>query len=588
MCGIFGYIGPRKNAPEMIFSGLKGLEYRGYDSWGISIKLNGKITSEKHVGKIGNTGLSLPQSSIGIGHTRWATHGGVTIENAHPHLDCTQEIAVLHNGIIENFQQLKDELMKKGHTFSSQTDTEVVPHLIEEYLKEADFPTAVRETFVRLKGLNAIVAVHAASEAIVGAKNGSPLIVGVGEGEYFIASDAVEVVKYTKNVVFIEDNQLVVLDKQLHLFSLPSGQEVQPVINTLDWTFEQTDKGNFKHFLLKEISEQPRVINTIALSSQSDIKQLASLIHDAFGTFILGCGTSSYAALAGTYLFSSIAKKHVNFSIGSEFSYLEDYLTDRSLVIPISQSGETIDIVEPVTKAKNKKHAKIAAITNVLGSSLYRIADVKVLLTAGPEKAVIGTKSFIAMIAILILTAYTLAGKREDGKKILLEAEKDVENILADSVREKIKKLATKLKNSEHVFVLGRGLSYATALEVTLKLKETAYIHAEGFAGGELKHGVISLIEHATPCIVIAPNDATYDEIISNAQEVKSRGGFIIGIGPKENAVFDVFLPTADTKEATMISQVVIAQLLSYELALARGIEDPDKPRNLAKSVTVK
>jgi glucosamine--fructose-6-phosphate aminotransferase (isomerizing) len=588
MCGIFGYIGYKTNAASMIFEGLKGLEYRGYDSWGISVKVDGKIAMEKHTGKIGNTKIHLPESSIGIGHTRWATHGGVTIENAHPHMDCTEKIAVLHNGIIENFQELRDELLQQGHTFSSQTDTEVVPHMIEEYMKTEDFPTAVRLTFSRLQGLNAIVAVHTTSEAIVGAKNGSPLVVGIGEGEFFIASDAVEIVKYTNKVIFIEDHQMAVLDKKVKLYSLPEGKEVKLHINTLDWKFEQSEKGKYKHFLIKEISEQPRVVKTIALNSKADITRLSSLIHDAFGTFILGCGTSSYAALAGTYLFSSIAKKHVNFAIGSEFSYLEDYLTDRSLVIPISQSGETIDIVEPVGKAKVKKHAKIAAITNVLGSTLYRMADVRVLLNAGPEKAVIGTKSFIAMIAILILTAYTLAGKFAEGQKILLEAEKDIEEILSDGIKKRIQELAKKLIKKEHVFILGRGISYATALEASLKLKETAYIHAEGFAGGELKHGVISLVEKGTPCIFIAPNDKTYDEIISNAQEVKSRGGFIIGIGPKENSVFDVFLKTADSREATIISQVVIIQLLAYELALARGIEDPDKPRNLAKSVTVK
>ncbi len=588
MCGIFGYIGPRKDAASMIFTGLKGLEYRGYDSWGISVKVNGKIAMEKHVGKIGNTKITLPESSIGIGHTRWATHGGVTMENAHPHMDCTKEIAVLHNGIIENFQELKDELLAKGHTFLSQTDTEVVPHMIEEYLKKEDFPTAVKNTFNRLKGLNAIVVVHTTSDSIVGAKNGSPLVVGIGDGEFFIASDAVEIVKYTKKVIFIEDNQMVVLGEALKLFSLPTGKEVSPIINTLDWEFEHSDKGTYKHFLIKEISEQPRVIKTLALSSETEIQQLASIIRDAFGTFILGCGTSSYAALAGTYLFSSVAKKHVNFSIGSEFSYLEDYLTDRSLVIPISQSGETIDIIEPVAKAKEKKGAKIAALTNVLGSTLYRLADVKILLNAGPERAVIGTKSFIAMISILLLTTYALSGKYKEGQALLLQAGKDVEELLMPSTRKEIKKLAKLLKNKEHIFVLGRGLSYATALETTLKLKETAYIHAEGFAGGELKHGVISLIEKGTPCIVIAPNDKIYDEIISNAQEVKVRGGFIIGIGPKANAVFDIFLQTADSKEATMISQVVIAQLLAYELALERGIEDPDKPRNLAKSVTVK
>jgi glucosamine--fructose-6-phosphate aminotransferase (isomerizing) len=287
MCGIFGYVGHKTNAPEMIFEGLKGLEYRGYDSWGVSVKVGKKIAMEKHVGKIGAKKITLPPSSIGIGHTRWATHGGVTMENAHPHLDCSQEIAVLHNGIIENFQELREELINAGHMFSSQTDTEVVPHLIEEYLKQDDFTTAVRKSFNRLHGLNAIVAIHTASEAIVGAKNGSPLVVGVGDKEFFIASDAVEIVKYTKDVIFIEDNQMVVLDNSLHVYSLPEGKEVKPVINTLDWTFEQSDKGKYKHFLMKEITEQPRVIRNIALNFDKEITTLSKLITEAFGTFMV-------------------------------------------------------------------------------------------------------------------------------------------------------------------------------------------------------------------------------------------------------------------------------------------------------------
>ena len=302
---------------------------------------------------------------------------------------------------------------------------------------------------------------------------------------------------------------------------------------------------------------------------------------------MLGCGTASYSALAGTYLFSRVAKKHVNFSIGSEFNYLEDYLTNKSLVIPISQSGETIDVVDPVANAK-KKGSKIAAIVNVLGSTLYRQADYKILLGAGPEKAVVGTKSFIAMIAVLILAAYSLARKQRQGSELLMKAAKNVKEILREKSEESLQKVADELKNKEHIYVIGRGLSYATALEATLKIKETACIHAEGFAGGELKHGVIALIEKGTPCIVFAPNDETYDDVVSNAQEIKARGGFIIGIGPKNNSVFDRFLETSDVGDATIIPQVVISQLLAYYLALKRGIKDPDKPRNLAKSVTVK
>lgn len=590
MCGIFGYVGKQNNAPHIVFEGLKLLEYRGYDSWGIAAKVgSGELKVEKHVGKIEgktlNSQLSTLTSYLAIGHTRWATHGGVTVKNAHPHLDCTGKIAVAHNGIIENFLDIKDDLIKKGHTFVSETDTEVLPHLIEEYLKKDLFSSAVRDAFNQLKGLNAVVVAN--SEEIIAAKNGSPLIVGVGKNELFIASDASGIIKHTKNVIFIENNQMVILGKNVKLFNLSDEKEIKPVINKLTWQFEEVDKGKFKHFILKEIYEQPRVIENISLNYKQYVEKLTFLIKKAFGTFMLGCGSASYAALAGTYLFSKIAKEHVNFSIGSEFNYLEDYLTKDTLIIPISQSGETIDVVEPVEKAK-KKGLKIAAIVNVLGSTLYRQADFKLLLGAGREVAVIGTKSFIAMVSVLLLTAYTFAKKHEVGKILLLDASANVRRILKDEFIRDIKKVTQDLKNKEHIYIIGRGLSYAAALETALKIKETSYVHAEGFAGGELKHGVIALIDKGTPCVVIAPNDETYDDIISNAEELKTRGGIIIGIGPKNNKVFDRFLGTEDLKEATIIPQIVISQIFAYNLAIIRGVKDPDKPRNLAKSVTVK
>lgn len=587
MCGIFGYVGNQQNADQIILEGLKLLEYRGYDSWGIAVKYKKKLKVDKHVGKIGQAKTKLPKSSIGIGHTRWATHGGVTVENAHPHLDCKKEIAVIHNGIIENFSEIKEDLLKKGHIFISETDTEVIAHLVEENLKKEGFATSVRDAFNILKGLNAIVVAYAPSAEIVAAKKGSPLVIGLNSNEFFVASDASGIVKHTKKVIFLEDNQMAILGKQLKLIKLPNGEEIKPQVNTLNWSFQEAEKGHYDHFLLKEIYDQPKVIENIALNYSEATKKLAHLIEKAFGTFMLGCGTASYAALAGTYLFSRIAKKHINFSIGSEFNYLEDYLTSETLVIPISQSGETIDVVESIGNAK-KRGSKIAAIVNVLGSTLYRQADYKVMLGAGPEKAVVGTKSFTAMIAVLLLTAYTLAKKQKKGEKLLLDVVKNLKEILHKKYILDIKNLAKELKNKEHIYVIGRGLSYATALEVTLKIKETSYVHAEGFAGGELKHGVIALIEKGTPCIVITPNDETYNDVISNAQEIKARGGFIIGVGPRENNVFDRFLKTEDIKDATIISQVAIAQLLAYNLALIRGIEDPDKPRNLAKSVTVK
>ena len=588
MCGIFGYVGKKDNAADTILEGLKLLEYRGYDSWGVTVKVGKKLEVDKHVGKIGDAKVTLPKSSLGVGHTRWATHGGVTVANAHPHLDCSKTIAVVHNGIVENYEELKEELKKLGHKFISETDTEVMAHLIEENLKQGKgFSTSVRDTFNRLTGLNAIAVVNSISKEIIAAKTGSPLVIGKNSDGLFVASDACGIIKHTRNVIFLEDNQMVIMGDKLKLIRLPNGEEIEPVFHHLDWKFEEVKKGSYKHFLIKEIHDQPQVIENIALTYTDQTKKLADLIGKAFGTFMLGCGTASYAALAGTYLFSRIAKKHVNFSIGSEFNYLEDYLTPKSLVIPISQSGETIDVVLPVENAK-KRGSKIAAIVNVLGSTLYRQADYKILLNAGPEKAVIGTKSFTAMIAVLLLTAYTLAKKQNTGRELLMQASKNIKDILRESSLLEIKKISEELKNKEHVFIIGRGLSYATALESTLKIKETSYMHAEGFAGGELKHGVIALIEKGTPCIIIAPNDETFDDIISNAQEIKARGGFIIGIGPKKNNVFNKFIQTSDIKEATLIPQVVISQLLAYYLALKRGISDPDKPRNLAKSVTVK
>ena len=587
MCGIFAYVGKQNNAAEIVLEGLKLLEYRGYDSWGVAVKIGKTLGVDKHVGKIGLATVNLAKSNLGIGHTRWATHGGVTTGNAHPHLDCSGSIAVVHNGIVENFAELKADLLKKGHRFVSETDTEVIAHVIEENLKKEGFATSVRDAFNSLKGLSAIVVANAVSKEIIACKNGSPLVVGEGKDELLVASDVSGIIKYTKKVIFLEDDQMVILGNGLKLIRLPNGEEIKPVFHTVNWKFEETQKGEYKHFLLKEMYEQPHVIENIAFNYAEEIKKLSTLIEHAFGTFMLGCGTASYAALAGTYLFSRIGKKHVNFSIGSEFNYLEDYLTPKSLVIPISQSGETIDVVGPVANAK-KKGSLIAALVNVLGSSLYRQADHKILLGAGPEKAVVSTKSFIAMVSILLLTAYTFARKQDIGKELLIKAVANLKEILNNTYIEKIKKLAKELKDREHMYVIGRGLSYPIALEVALKLKETSYIHSEGFAGGELKHGVITLIEKGTPCIVIAPHDETYNDIISNAQQIKARGAFVIGIGPKNNAVFDRFLVTHDISDATMIPQVVIAQLLAYYLALQRGITDPDKPRNLAKSVTVK
>ncbi|MDP3997990.1 MAG: glutamine--fructose-6-phosphate transaminase (isomerizing) [bacterium] len=616
MCGIFGYVGKEGKTASLILDGLKRLEYRGYDSWGIAIKVQsssarwrmkvpasaetllGKQSSkkksrfivEKHVGKIGGATLDfrliIHNSSLGIGHTRWATHGGVTVANAHPHLDCSQTIAVVHNGIVENYEELKKKLKKRGHKFLSETDTEVIPHLIEENLKSGKgFSTSVRDAFNELAGLNAIVVANTVSREIVAAKTGSPLVIGAANGNLFICSDVPALIPYTNKVMFLADREMAILGGDVKVIKLPEGRPVKKSFQKVDWKFENAELGKFPHFMLKEIFEQPKVLRGIVENS-TQIGELAKIVDQAFGTYLVGCGSASYACLAGQYLFSNIAKKHANFAVGSEFGYLEDFLTPKSLVIALSQSGETIDVIESVEKAKKKK-AKIFAIVNNLGSTLYRVADHKILLGAGPEKAVAATKSVTAKQAILLILAFTLAKKSRQGRELLKGAIKESEKILEEKNISKIKKVAGQLAKKDHIYIIGRGISHALALEATLKVKECSYIHAEGFAAGELKHGVIALIEKGTPCIVFAPNDETYNDTISGATEIKSRGGMIIGISHKDSDLFDYFLPVGDCDVASIIPNTVVAQLLAYYMAVEKGL-DPDKPRNLAKSVTVK
>ena len=590
MCGIFGYAGKRPDAAKIVFEGLKTLEYRGYDSWGLAVKIDsqsGKLLIEKKTGKLPealNSQLSTLNSNTALGHTRWATHGGVTQANSHPHTDCTGKISAVHNGIVENWEELKKSL-SENHRFKSQTDTEVVVHLVEELLNKLPFEEAVRRAFLKLKGLNAFIFLKNDGE-IVAVKSGSPLVCGLGENEVLIASDSVGLLPFCQKAVFVGDGEMVVISKRgIKVFDALDCRAKKVQISKISaQKATSASKSKFAHIMLSEIYGQPMVLRNLTETDYAE--KLAELVNKAFGIFFVACGSASYAALSGTYLFSRIAKKHVNFSIGSEFKYQEDYIHKGTLVVPVSQSGESVDVIEPVLKAK-KKGAKIAALVNVEGSTLFRIADFNFLLGAWPERAVVATKSLTAMVAALIMTAYSLAGKGKESKKLINAAALDIERFLANSQIGKIKRLAKRLSRANGVYIIGRGLSYAAALEGALKLKEACYLHAEGFAGGELKHGVIALIEKGTPCIVIAPNDETYDEIISNAQEVKARGAYIIGIGPQNNQVFDDFVKTGDLAEATMISQIVVLQLLAYFIAVEKGI-DPDKPRNLAKSVTVK
>lgn len=591
MCGIFGYIGKRKNGQKIVLSGLKSLEYRGYDSWGVGVvsdSSKGKIAIKKRIGKIGKANVDdLPDGGLAFGHTRWATHGEVTEVNAHPHLDCSGTIAVIHNGIFENYEDEKKKLLKKGHKFVSETDTEVLTHLMEDSGKSADFPEAFRKVFNQMEGLNAVIAVSSKENVLVAARNGSPLVIGFGNGENFLASDASALLPYTKDVYFLEDDEMAILSEdKVRILNVKTAKEITPKVTRLNWEVEKEDKGKYKYYMLKEIFEQPRIISDIAMNSISQTQKIADMVKRSRGTYFVGCGTASYACLAGSYLFSKIAKRHVNSAIGSEFGYSLDFLNKDSLVIAISQSGETMDILESVKKAKDKG-AGILGLVNVQGSSLYRLADYKMLLGAGQERAVASTKALTAMIAHLVLLATALNGGIKEGQRLLLQATGSVNNTLTPASIKKIKKIASKIADKRHIYVIGRGLSYPASLEAALKIKEISYIHAEGLAAGELKHGPLALIEKGTPCISFLPNDETYGANLAGAMEMKARGGYIIGISYRNHEVFDDFIQIPDAGEASIIPGIVAAQLLAYFLAIKKGL-DPDKPRNLAKSVTVK
>lgn len=586
MCGIFGYIGHKSSAPELILEGLSVLEYRGYDSWGIAIKDKNALAVDKHIGKIGNAKTSLPQGNIGIGHTRWATHGGVTQENAHPHLDCTKRIAVVHNGIVENYKPLKDELIESGHIFLSDTDTEVIAHLIEENLKKDEIFEAVRSAFNACQGLSAIVVLDIETDEIIAAKTGSPLIVGIGDKEFFIASDISALAPYVKKAIYVKDHELAVLNReQVRLYSLATGKEVTAQEEDVQYVTGDDSLGAHKHFMIKEILEQPEVIPR-SITETGDIEKLANLIQSKKKIFFIAAGTAHHAALTGVQMLSQLASVSVRTLVASEFAYIESEIDADSLLIALSQSGETIDVIEPLTRAK-EKGAAVASIVNAPGSTIYRMSDVSVLLHAGPEKSVASTKAYTAKLGVLLYIVYLLTQKK-DAESVLKKVSEEEKRILLPENLLKIQELAHKLKQEDFMFAIGRGMSYPSALEAALKIKEVSYTHIEGLAGGELKHGSIALIQKGTPCIVFAPHDNTYDSIISNAMEIKARGGMIIGISSQNSEVFDEYIEVKDLGIGSILAQVLPVQLLAYYLALEKGIEDPDKPRNLAKSVTVK
>jgi len=588
MCGIIGYKG-KKEAYNIIINSLKTLEYRGYDSWGVAVVGNPSIAVVKEVGMISDSFAlnDFGKGTTGIGHTRWATHGKVTKENSHPHMSFDGGISVVHNGIIDNYQVLKEQLKKKGYVFKSETDTEVIPFLIEDLMKDGcSFEDAFRKTLSFLEGTYAIVSIHKDSETMICARKDSPIVVGVGDGEHFVASDSPAFINHTNKVIYLDNYEMAVFNGSFEVRCSITGNIIDKKVQVLDWDVEQAKKGDFKHYMLKEISEQKETITKAIHQDDKVLQGIADTINESYGTFFIASGSSYNAALSASYTFSKIARKHINIVDSSEFPNYEHFLTPQTLMITVSQSGETADVLEAVKVAK-KKGVKILSIVNVMGSSLMRSSDHTLLMNAGPEICVLSTKSYTSQLAILTLLAYACVGKLSEGKELLKGVAEHVGDLTDPKTLLNTIELASYMKDKEHLYVIGRGQSYSTALEAALKIKEVSYIHAEGFAGGTLKHGPIALIEEGTPCIVFVPNDETRKEILSNAMEIKSRGGYIIGVSDEENEIFDYFIKVPDVGHASPITDIIPIQVLSYYLAILRGC-NPDRPRNLAKSVTVK
>jgi len=583
MCGIIGYIGYRK-ASEVIFGGLRKLEYRGYDSAGIATVGAKGISSIKDIGRIDDIHarrnfLQL-EGNMGIGHTRWATHGGVTQKNAHPHTDSTGKIYLVHNGVIENFDALRTSLSRKGHKFASETDTEAVAHLVEEEgKKERDFGRAFANAVDKLSGSWSLVCMHEGEEAIYLSRNGPPLILGIGKDEMFCASDVPALLEYTKRVIYIEDGDLVRFTKSGYEIT-NSGKKAERKIHTVTWTAKMAEKEGFAHFMLKEIHEQGGKIRE-ALAA--DVSGAVALLKGQPNVTIIACGTSYYAGLVFKQLLQSRLSVSCDVIIGSEFPYART--GKEKVVVAISQSGETADTLLAVRLAR-KSGAKIIGITNVTGSSLWRESDACVNIAAGPEIAVVATKSFTSQVAVLTKIALTLSGEKQELAS-LSDASEQMEQILERSGE--LEALAEKLVSHKDFFFIGRSLSFPSALEGALKLKEITYLHAEAYAAGELKHGPLSLLQKDVVVVALAPSDASLPKTISNMSECRARDALLVALSDSDEAIGKSALSFRMPRVGALAIPIVYAvplQLLSYYMAVALK-RDPDKPRNLAKSVTV-
>ena len=614
MCGIVGYIG-RSEALPVLLDGLRRLEYRGYDSAGVAILNGGSIEVRKAVGRIANLAECIQENPvhghIGISHTRWATHGGVTRENAHPHSDQSGRLFLVHNGVIENYQKLRDQLIEHGHTFVSQTDTEVLAHLVgDEFDRagrrdKAGLIEAIRLALRQVIGTYGIAVIHADVPALmVGARRGSPLVLGIGAHEHFLASDVSAIVAHTREVVYLNDYEIVALQEDGFEISTVSGSGADFQISKVEFSAEAVDKGKFAHFMLKEIYEQPNSVRDAMrgrLSSEEATAILGGLnmtnseLRSVDRIVLIGCGTAFHAALAGEYLIESLAHIPVECEFASEFRYRNLPLDRDTLVFVISQSGETADTLAALRESQRKGHRTLGICNNV-ASTIARESDGGVYMHAGPEIGVAATKSFTSQLTILTLLGLLIGRIRHlshaEGRTIISEMEK-LPDLIAKTLEldKKIEKIARKYAQSKNFLFMGRQANYPVALEGALKLKEISYISSSGYPSAELKHGVIALITEETPSLFIAPQDAVFDKNISNIEEVKARKGPVIAVGTEGDTALakicdDVILIPNAPDYLTPLLAVIPLQLLSYHIAVALGC-DVDKPRNLAKSVTV-
>lgn len=592
MCGIVGYFGDKK-ASDIILDGLSKLEYRGYDSAGIAVISDGEIKSRKHKGKLSVLVESLKKEDIfghvGIGHTRWATHGAPSDVNSHPHFNNDKSIAVVHNGIIENYQELKKELKEKGAKFVSNTDTEVVAHLISLYYT-GSLKEAVYKATKRLEGSYALgVICKNNPEELVAVRKSSPLILGLGENEYFIASDIPAILKYTREVVYLEDHDLVVINRSGVSIYDEQMNKVKREVNHVEWDIQAATKGGYDFFMDKEIHEQKEAVKNTIEKSLLNLREINIDFSDIDKIYIVACGTAYNAGTIGKYYFQEYLNKPVYTDIASEFRYNKQFIDQHTLVILVSQSGETADTLAVLRKVK-EHGCKVLAVTNVVGSTISREADNVFYTFAGPEIAVASTKAYTTQIVSLYLIARYFSTTKEEYEDVLKEAVKICPLINEVLEKEKdIKEIARKFINAKSIFYLGRSIDHALANEGALKLKEISYIHAESFAAGELKHGTIALIENMTPVVAIMTQKDLYDKMLSNIQEVKARGAYIVAVtNDNEKIKFadDTIQIPEFCQMLTPILAVIPLQILAYYTSYLKGY-DVDKPRNLAKSVTV-